>query len=97
MSWTPYLVHLGILVGIYILYTASLNLAIGYTGLLNLGHVAFFGIGAYGSALLAMQGWPLWAAMLGGIVFAAIAGALLAIPTSRTRRGVRVPTCRAPS
>ncbi len=50
-----YLIHLLIIIGIYIILAVSLNLAIGYTGLLNLGHIAFFGIGAYVSALLSVN------------------------------------------
>ncbi|RMD66904.1 branched-chain amino acid ABC transporter permease [Candidatus Pacearchaeota archaeon] len=40
------------LLAIYIILGVSLNLALGFTGLLNLAHVAFFGVGAYTSALL---------------------------------------------
>ena len=53
-----YLIHLAILIAIYIVLAVSLDLALGYTGLLNLGHVAFFGIGAYTSALLTKSGVP---------------------------------------
>jgi branched-chain amino acid transport system permease protein len=46
-----YLLHILILTGIFIIAAMSLNLLLGYTGQLSLGHVAFFGIGAYASAL----------------------------------------------
>ena len=58
MAFTPYLVHLLILVGVYSLLAVSLNLVLGYTGLLSLGHIAFFGLGAYTSTLLNMAGVP---------------------------------------
>ncbi len=47
-----YFIHLLILIGIYIILAISLQLTIGFTGLLNLGHIAFFAIGAYTAALL---------------------------------------------
>ncbi len=47
----PYILGLLILAGIFIIAAISLNLLLGYTGQLSLGHVAFFGIGAYTSAL----------------------------------------------
>jgi len=47
-----YITNLLIIIGIFTLLSVSFNLAIGYTGLLNLGHIAFFGVGAYTSALL---------------------------------------------
>ncbi|MFA6396851.1 MAG: branched-chain amino acid ABC transporter permease [Sulfurimonas sp.] len=47
-----YVTHLGILISIYIMLSLSLNLVVGYTGLLSVSHVAFFGIGAYATAIL---------------------------------------------
>lgn len=85
MAFINYLIHLAILIGIYSILTVSLNLAVGFTGLLNLGHIAFFGIGAYTSALLALSGMPLFASMLAGGFIAGISGAILAIPTSRLK------------
>ena len=49
---SPFISNLLIFIGIFMLLSVSLNLVLGFTGLLNLGHVAFFGIGAYTSALL---------------------------------------------
>jgi len=85
MAFINYLIHLGILIGIYTILVVSLNFAVGFTGLLNLGHVGFFGIGAYVSALLAVSGVPLWLAILGGVIAAGIAGVILAIPTARLK------------
>lgn len=58
------------------LFAASFNLIFGYTGMLSFGHAAFFGVGAYATALL-LQGlqWPLLACLLVAIV----AGAVLAL------------------
>jgi len=51
-------------VAILALFAMSLDLLVGYTGLVSLGHAAFFGIGAYGMAIgNALLGWDPWAAM----------------------------------
>ena len=49
-----YFLHILIVTGIFTIAAMSLNLLLGYTGQLSLGHVAFFGIGAYASALTAL-------------------------------------------
>ncbi len=59
-----YIMALGIFTCIYVLLTVGLNLAVGYTGLLNLGHIAFYGIGAYASALLVLAGVPFLPALI---------------------------------
>jgi branched-chain amino acid transport system permease protein len=70
-----YLAHLVVLLGIFWILTASLDLALGYGGLFNIGHAAFYGIGAYASALLTVH-TPipfLPALLLGGILAALVA------------------------
>jgi branched-chain amino acid transport system permease protein len=83
-----YLLHLMITTGIFIIAAMSLNLLLGYTGQLSLGHVAFFGIGAYTSALVSLgfeiHIWPdvtiglapkpVWLAVLTGVVIAGLTG-----------------------
>ncbi|MCB1548764.1 MAG: branched-chain amino acid ABC transporter permease [Hyphomicrobiaceae bacterium] len=49
-----YILHVLITTGIFIIAAMSLNLLLGYTGQLSLGHVAFFGIGAYASSLASL-------------------------------------------
>ncbi|MCD4716530.1 MAG: branched-chain amino acid ABC transporter permease [Desulfobacterales bacterium] len=78
-----YLLHILIVALIYGIFAISLNLELGYTGLYNFGHVAFFGIGAYTSALLGLSGLPVSLSMALGMAAAGVAGALLAIPALR--------------
>ncbi|MCL5045607.1 MAG: branched-chain amino acid ABC transporter permease, partial [Actinobacteria bacterium] len=52
---SPYVLHVVILSLIYTILATSLNLVTGYSGLLSLGHQAFFGIGAYTSAILVVD------------------------------------------
>lgn len=58
----------------------------GYTGYLNFGHSAFFGIGAYATAILMVRaGWPFAAAAAGGGVVGAVAAVIAGLPTLRLR------------
>jgi branched-chain amino acid transport system permease protein len=78
-----YFIHVMILALIYAVFAMSLNLELGYAGLYNFGHVAFFGIGAYVSALLSHAGVPVAAAMVCAMATAGIAGTLLAVSALR--------------
>jgi branched-chain amino acid transport system permease protein len=88
----PFLVpksfYLQIIASAYITAIAvyGLNVILGYTGLLNLGHAAFFGIGAYAVALLQTKaGWPFWPALLAGCAASVLLGALVGMVSLRTR------------
>jgi branched-chain amino acid transport system permease protein len=88
----PFLVpksfYLQIVASAYITAIAvyGLNVILGYTGLLNLGHAAFFGIGAYAVALLQTKaGWPFWPALLAGCAASVVLGALVGMVSLRTR------------
>ncbi len=75
---SPYLLHVAILTGLFAILALSLNLLLGYTGQLSLGHAAFFGIGAYTSALLALRlDWSFWAALPCAAAAAGLAGFLI--------------------
>ena len=50
-----YILQVAVYCGIYIMLAVSLNLLIGYTGIFSMGHVAFYCVGAYTSALLATK------------------------------------------
>jgi branched-chain amino acid transport system permease protein len=73
--WNPYHLHTLIMAGIFAVLALSLNLLLGYTGQLSLGHAAFFGIGAYATGLLTVKlGWSPWIGLLASAVLPAAAG-----------------------
>ena len=77
-------------VGIYVLLGLGLNIVVGLAGLLDLGYVAFFAIGAYTMALLTAPQphhlmWSFWIALPIGVVLATLTGLLLGAPVLRMR------------
>ncbi len=81
-----YILHIIISCFIYASLALSLNLIIGFSGQFSLGHVTFYGIGAYTTALLMMKaGMSFWLAALISAVLVGIVGALLSIPTLKLR------------
>ncbi|HEY8532587.1 MAG TPA: branched-chain amino acid ABC transporter permease [Micromonospora sp.] len=70
-----FLLYLVTVAAIYGLLAISLNLQAGVTGLLNFGHVAFFGVGAYATGIVALHGGHWVLGVLVGIVAAAVLGA----------------------
>jgi branched-chain amino acid transport system permease protein len=73
--WNPYHLHTLIMAGIFAVLALSLNLLLGYTGQLSLGHAAFFGIGAYASALLTVKlEWSPWLGLLAAVLLPALTG-----------------------
>ena len=81
---TKYLLTVAILGLIYVLLGLGLNIVVGLAGLLDLGYVAFYAIGAYGLALgYQYLGLGFWAMLPLGAVLAALAGALLGFPVLR--------------
>ncbi|TIC88591.1 branched-chain amino acid ABC transporter permease [Nocardioides sp. GY 10113] len=74
-------------VSIYGLVALGLNIVVGYAGLLDLGYVGFYAIGAYTVAILTSfhASWPLLLAIPAGVVVAMLSGVLLGWPTLRVR------------
>ena len=73
-------------VGMFILMALGLNIVVGKSGLLDLGYVAFFAIGAYTQGILStLYGWNTWEIMPFGIGFAMLAGVILGLPALRLR------------
>ncbi|MGH7331234.1 MAG: branched-chain amino acid ABC transporter permease [Candidatus Rokuibacteriota bacterium] len=81
----PYLAAIATLVGIRALLTLGLNVQWGLTGLVNLGMVAFFAVGAYTTGLLTVAGVALPLAWAAAIVLAALAGIVMAMVSLRLR------------
>lgn len=81
-----YLAHLAIMVGLYVILGISFNLLVGYAGLFAVSQAAFYGIGAYATALLTVSlGWGFMASLCVGIAGAVLVAGLLAIPTLRVK------------
>ena len=73
--WNPYHLHTLIMAGIFAVLALSLNLLLGYTGQLSLGHAAFFGIGAYATGLVTVKlEWSPWIGLLAAVVLPGAAG-----------------------
>ena len=80
-----YLTYILTLIAIYVIVNLAYAIPVGYTGMLNLGHVGLFAVGAYTSAILTTNGVSFWLALpLAGLI-AGVAGFLLALPARRIR------------
>lgn len=74
---------------LYVFLALGLNIVVGFAGLLDLGYIAFYAVGAYAWALLASPHfglhWPVWAILPIGAGLACVAGVLLGSPTLKLR------------
>lgn len=81
-----YLLHILVLIGIYTILSVSLNLIAGYTGLISIAHAAFYGVGAYVAALMALSlHSPFLVNIICAVVLCGLLGALVGIPSLRIR------------
>lgn len=79
-----YYLHIATLIAIYWVLISTLNLLVGYTGTLSVGHVGLLAIGAYAFCLLAgAQDWPVFPALLAGGAICALIGLVLGLPSLR--------------
>lgn len=84
---SPYVLHIAIITGIYIVLVQSLNLILGYCGLLSLASPAFFGVGAYVATILALRlGWDSVATLFLSAAAGAFTGLLIGFPSLRVSR-----------
>lgn len=86
LAWIDrgYFYQVGKVAMIFALLAASMHLVTGVAGLLQLGHAAFYGVGAYAAALLASNaGWPFELTLPAAGLAAALAAFLVALPTMR--------------
>src|SRR2546421_392093 len=81
-----YIFHFVVLFGVYVILAASLDLLAGHAGILSLAHAAFFGVGAYTSALLTLNfGILAPLAALAGMALAALISFVVSLPSMRLR------------
>jgi branched-chain amino acid transport system permease protein len=81
-----YLIAMAVTAGIYAILALGMNVIWGMAGLVNLGLVGFFAVGAYTSALLTLKlGWPIWLGVLAGTAVASLVGVLVALITVNLR------------
>src|ERR1019366_1651749 len=81
-----YLAHLGVMVSLYLILTLSLNILVGYAGLLAMCHAAFSGLGAYACTLLVMRfGLPFYLALPAAMALAGVIAYLISIPSLRLK------------
>jgi branched-chain amino acid transport system permease protein len=86
MIISGYVISVAIFVGIWVTLALSLNILTGYAGQVSLGHAAFFGIGAYTSAVLAVRyAMPFGVDFLGAVVITGLVGTVLGLPSLRVR------------
>jgi len=81
-----YLLHILILIGIYVILSISLNLIAGYTGLLSIAHAAFYGVGAYVAALMALKVHsPFLVNIICAVILSGLLSALVGFSSLRLR------------
>lgn len=84
LSGNPYYIHLVETIMIYAILLFGLDIVVGYTGQVSLGHAGLFGVGAYTAGVLFMKlGLPIWLTAPAAILVTAGFGALLALPALR--------------
>jgi branched-chain amino acid transport system permease protein len=82
----PYFLRILILTSIFAIFAASWDLLSGFTGQMNFGHALFFGVGAYGAALLNLHfHLPPWGSIPLGALASVLAGLIIGIPCLRLR------------
>ena len=106
MVWqgTGFAITIGTVFAIWAILAVSLNLVVGFTGLLSVGHIGFFGIGAYATAILTSNasyelsrtdaiptyGWPFFAALPVSVVLAGLVAIVVGVAFNRFRDDIFV-------
>lgn len=86
LQGNDYILGVVILAYVWAIATYGLNILLGYTGQLTLGHAGFFGIGAYTVGVLTVNhGFPFWPSLLFGVILASVLGFVIGIFALRTR------------
>jgi branched-chain amino acid transport system permease protein len=80
-----YALYVATTLAVFVIAAMGLNLLVGYTGQISLGHAAFLAVGAYTHVLLYTQGLPFFVAAAAGAVVAGCCGWLLGLPALKLR------------
>lgn len=81
-----YVTVVAVSAGLHAILAVGLNLLMGYAGQISLGHAAFFGFGAYGSAILTSRyGWNPWPAMVSAMLLTGLVAFIIARPILRLK------------
>ncbi len=81
-----YVTTVAIMIGVYAIVAVGLNIIVGFAGQISLGHAAFFGIGAYATAILCTKfGFTFWWALPAAVIITGLVGTLLGVPSLRVR------------
>lgn len=80
-----YLISFFTYIFIYMIIVVSFNISFGFTGLVNLGHMVFFGIGAYASALMTLHGIPWYISIIAAALVSSLIGIVIAAITVRLK------------
>ncbi len=81
-----YFVAMAVTAGLYAIMALGMNVIWGMAGLINLGLVGFFAVGAYTSGLLTLKlGWPIFAGVIAGAAAASMVGVMVALITVRLK------------
>ena len=79
-----YMYRVLIMIGLYAILALSLNIILGLTGMLSMGHAAFYSIGAYASAIMGTRyGMGFFSSAIIGVLFSVVLGMLLGLTTMR--------------
>ncbi|NNF98533.1 MAG: branched-chain amino acid ABC transporter permease [Desulfobacteraceae bacterium] len=86
MIQSNYAMRVIIYICLYIVLAMGLNVVMGFTGLLNIGHAAFYATGAYTTAILMKQfGMSFWLTVPAGMTLGVVLGVAIGLPTLRLR------------
>ena len=81
-----YIMQIINMIGIYIILGIGINVLTGFTGQLSLGQAAFFGIGAYVTAIMNTRGgMQFFACLIGSMLITGLVGAVLAVPALKVK------------
>jgi branched-chain amino acid transport system permease protein len=82
----PYTLYIINSIGVAAIAAIGLNILIGFTGQISLGHGAFFGVGAYTAAILSTSvGFPFWLSVLSAGLITALVGMIFGLPSVRLK------------